>query len=61
MPGFENAKSPFHPLFLERLAPFEVLRFMKWQRTENSHDAHLGQAPNRTTPAGRHLPAFRRM
>jgi hypothetical protein len=36
MPGFENAKSPFHPLFLERLAPFEVIRFMKWQRTEES-------------------------
>jgi hypothetical protein len=36
MPGFEDAKSPFHPLFLERLAPFDVLRFMKWQRTENS-------------------------
>ncbi len=36
MPGFENAKSPFHPLFLERLAPFHVLRFMKWQRTEYS-------------------------
>jgi hypothetical protein len=36
MPGFENAKSPFHPLFLERLAPFEVIRFMKWQRTETS-------------------------
>ncbi|HEX4589790.1 MAG TPA: hypothetical protein VH120_07665 [Gemmataceae bacterium] len=36
MPGFENAKSPFHPLFLERLAPFEVIRFMKWQRTEQS-------------------------
>jgi hypothetical protein len=36
MPSFENAKSPFHPLFLERIAPFEVLRFMKWQRTETS-------------------------
>ena len=36
MPGFENPKSPFHPLFFERLAPFEVIRFMKWQRTETS-------------------------
>src|SRR5207249_8596750 len=36
MPGFENAASPFHPLFLERLAPFEAIRFMKWQRTETS-------------------------
>jgi hypothetical protein len=36
MPGFEGAKSPFHPLFMERLAPFEVIRFMKWQRTETT-------------------------
>ncbi len=36
MPGFEDAKSPFHPLFLERLRPFEVLRFMGWQQTNNS-------------------------
>jgi hypothetical protein len=36
LPGFEGATSPFHPLFLERLGPAEVLRFMKWQRTEHS-------------------------
>jgi hypothetical protein len=36
MPGFEKAKSPFHPLYLERLKPFGVLRFMDWQRTNNS-------------------------
>lgn len=36
MPGFENAKSPFHPLFLERLKPFRTLRFMDWQQTNNS-------------------------
>lgn len=36
MPGFEDTESTFHPQFLERLAPFEVLRFMKWQRTEYS-------------------------
>lgn len=34
MPGFEQAASPFHPLFLKRLQPFAVIRFMKWQRTE---------------------------
>jgi hypothetical protein len=45
MPGFEDAKSPFHPLFLERLAPFEVLRFMKWQRTENSTTRTWDQRP----------------
>jgi hypothetical protein len=36
MPTFEKAKSPFHPLFVERLQPFGVLRFMDWQRTNNS-------------------------
>ena len=32
MPGFEEASEPFHPLFLERLAPFGVLRFYPWGR-----------------------------
>lgn len=32
MPGFEDAASPFHPLFLERLAPFQVVRFYPWGR-----------------------------
>ena len=36
MPGFENAASSFHPLFLERLKPFKVLRFMDWASTNNS-------------------------
>jgi hypothetical protein len=36
LPGLENAASPFHPLYLERLAPFRVIRFMDWQRTNNS-------------------------
>ena len=36
MPGFENASSPFHPLFVERLRPFGVLRFMDWGHTNNS-------------------------
>ena len=36
MPEFENARSPFHPLFLKRLDPFGVIRFMDWQRTNNS-------------------------
>jgi len=36
MPGFENAKSPFHPLYLKRLEPFGAIRFMDWQRTNNS-------------------------
>lgn len=38
MPGFENTyeKQPFHPLFLERLSKFSVLRFMDWQQTNGS-------------------------
>ncbi len=40
MPKFEGAESPFHPLFLERLKPFKVIRFMDWQRTNNSTLTH---------------------
>lgn len=38
MPGFEKsyASQPFHPLYLQRLAPFPVLRFMDWNETNNS-------------------------
>ncbi len=38
MPGFEAtyAAQPFHPLFLERLAPYAVLRFMDWGQTNRS-------------------------
>jgi len=44
MPGFEwvgerarlAGRTAFHPLFLERLAPFGTLRFMDWQRTNGS-------------------------
>src|SRR5262249_14319618 len=35
-PGPESAESPFRPAFLGRCAPFKVLRFMDWQRTNNS-------------------------
>lgn len=50
MPGFEGAKSPFHPLFLERLAPARVLRFMDWQRTNNSPLAKWADRPTPTDP-----------
>ena len=33
MPGYKDAESPFHPLFIKRLRPFSVIRFMDWQRT----------------------------
>ncbi|MAB79626.1 MAG: hypothetical protein CMJ89_09785 [Planctomycetes bacterium] len=47
MPGFEHAESPFHPLFLERLKPFSVLRFYPWMRPFSSS----GRWENRPTPA----------
>lgn len=47
MPGFEDARSPFHPLFIERLRPFRVLRFMDWQRT---NDGAAARWESRTTP-----------
>ncbi len=47
MPGFENAQSPFHPLFIERLKPFKVIRFMDWGATNNSTLVHWA---DRTTP-----------
>lgn len=34
------SKQPFHPLFLERLKPFQVLRFMDWQRINNNPTVH---------------------
>lgn len=36
MPGFENSGIPQHPLFLERLKGFGVIRFMAWQNTVDS-------------------------
>ncbi len=38
MPGFENATSSFHPLFLSRLQAFKVLRFMDWQKINGSNE-----------------------
>jgi hypothetical protein len=48
MPGFEGAKSPFHPLFLERIGPAKALRLMDWQRTNGSP---LATWADRPTPA----------
>jgi hypothetical protein len=38
MPGFEStyATQPFHPLFLQRLQSYHVLRFMEWTLTNGS-------------------------
>lgn len=42
MPGFEDTyqQQPFHPVFLESLRSFDVIRFMDWQNTNIlwSHD-----------------------
>lgn len=38
MPGFEDAQSPFHPLFLQRMSKFKVLRFMDWGHTNEAAD-----------------------
>jgi hypothetical protein len=51
MPGFETAKSPFHPLFLERLEPFGVLRFMDWQRINNSRARRWSERASPTEPS----------
>jgi hypothetical protein len=50
MPGHEAtyAQRPFNPLFLRRLEPFGVIRFMDWQRTNNSVFVHWDQ---RTKPS----------
>jgi hypothetical protein len=34
--GTAQGGNPFHPLFLERLRPFKVIRFMDWQRTNST-------------------------
>jgi len=47
LPGFENSSDEFHPLFLQRLAPFKVLRFMDWQHTNISKNKNWAE---RNTP-----------
>ncbi len=37
MPGHDaNSPSSFHPLFIQKLQPFGVIRFMDWQQTNGS-------------------------
>ncbi len=48
MPGFENADSSFHPLYIERLKPFSVIRFMDWMRTNTSDIVTWSQRPKHT-------------
>jgi hypothetical protein len=42
------ATQPFNPAFLERLAPFRVLRFMDWMATNNSVIAEWADRPQVT-------------
>lgn len=50
LPGFEDtySKQPFHPDFLKRWEKFKVIRFMDFQRTNNSRQANFSDRP---TPA----------
>jgi len=50
LPGFEHTydKQPFHPDFLKRWERFKVIRFMDWQRTNNSEQVNFSDRP---TPA----------
>ncbi len=38
MPGFSGSyqSNPFHPLFMERIQPFKIIRFMDWGNTNDS-------------------------
>jgi hypothetical protein len=56
LPGLEGSSSAFHPLFLERLRPFQVLRFYNWLRVyttsgEWSERSQVSSA-RQTTPQG---------
>jgi hypothetical protein len=51
MPGFEatyQTTDRFHPLFLERLKPFDTLRFMDWMETNGSEISTWDQRPKPT-------------
>lgn len=52
LPGFERTyeSAPFHPQFLERLSPFAVIRFMKWQRIDDPEQSQL-EWSDRATPS----------
>jgi hypothetical protein len=47
LPGFEETCHSFHPLFLERLRPFSVLRFYQWMKIYST----TGRWLDRPTPA----------
>lgn len=47
MPGFEDADSTFHPLYIERLRPFSVIRFMDWMHTNTSNINNWSDRPSK--------------
>ena len=50
MPGLENAASPFHPLFVQRLRPFKVLALHGLAADQQRHPESTGRTgPNRRT------------
>ena len=49
MPGFEDAPSPFHPLYLQRMSKFKVLRFMDWAHTNESDESVSWETRTRPT------------
>lgn len=53
MPGFEDTfeRQPFHPLFLELLKGYKVLRYMNWLRV---NDLPASRWNERTTPQSAH-------
>jgi hypothetical protein len=52
MPGFETTyqTQPFHPLFLQRLKPFQVIRFMDWGGTNHSKQREWSDRPTVDRP-----------
>ncbi len=48
LPTFEKSESSFHPLFIERLKPFSVIRFMDWQRINGSNAVTASDQPSPT-------------
>jgi hypothetical protein len=47
LPGFEStyASQPFHPLFLQRLQSYRVLRYMEWMLTNGSSQQNWSDRP----------------
>jgi hypothetical protein len=49
MPGFEDAQSPFHPLYLQRMSKLKVIRFMDWAHINQSDETVSWDTRTKTT------------